>query len=121
MPPPYARPAAESSGSGRSSVRSRERPACCGNRSDRPQRRIPDRSPTVPRRLRAGCHLVFAARAMTIAPLQPNHPRGFVMSKIRSVLFLAFPQVGEQDLLAPFELFRALAWDMGQRGEALDV
>src|SRR5262245_4890334 len=43
------------------------------------------------------------------------------MLKIRSVLFLAFPQVGEQDLLAPFELFRALAWDMSQRGETLDV
>src|SRR5262245_9343356 len=43
------------------------------------------------------------------------------MQPIRSVLILAFPQVGEQDLLVPFELMRALAWDMGQRGQTLDV
>src|SRR5262245_44044594 len=40
---------------------------------------------------------------------------------IKTVLFLAYPNVGEQDLLTPFELFRALAWDMSQRGEKLEV
>lgn len=43
------------------------------------------------------------------------------MNTIKSVLFLAFPNVGEQDLLVPWELFRAVAWDKAQRGEALDV
>lgn len=43
------------------------------------------------------------------------------MQTIQSVLLLAYPRVGEQDLLAPWELFRALAWDMGQRGEKLEV
>src|SRR5262245_38469211 len=40
---------------------------------------------------------------------------------IRSVLFLAFPNVGEQDLLAPWELLRAVAWGKSQRGESLEV
>ena len=40
---------------------------------------------------------------------------------IKSVLFLAFPNVGEQDLLAPWEIFRAQAWAMSQRGETLNV
>jgi putative intracellular protease/amidase len=40
---------------------------------------------------------------------------------IKSVLFLAFPNVGEQDLLVPWELFRAVAWDKAQRGEKLEV
>ena len=31
------------------------------------------------------------------------------MSSIRPVLFLAFPNVGEQDLLVPWELLRAVA------------
>jgi hypothetical protein len=32
------------------------------------------------------------------------------MNSISSILFLAFPNVGEQDLLVPWELFRAVAW-----------
>lgn len=43
------------------------------------------------------------------------------MSKIKSVLFLGFPNFGEQDLLAPWELLRSLAWTFGQRGEELSV
>jgi putative intracellular protease/amidase len=43
------------------------------------------------------------------------------MNPIRSVLFLAFPNVGEQDLLVPWELFRALAWSKAQAGEKLEV
>jgi transcriptional regulator GlxA family with amidase domain len=43
------------------------------------------------------------------------------MSKIQSILFLVFPNVGEQDLLAPWELLRALAWSKAQKGEALEV
>ncbi|MET7986523.1 DJ-1/PfpI family protein [Streptomyces sp. NPDC005281] len=43
------------------------------------------------------------------------------MSGINKVLFLAFPNVGEQDLLAPWELFRALAYDLGRSGEQLEV
>src|SRR5262245_28366535 len=43
------------------------------------------------------------------------------MQPIKSILFLAFPNAGEQDLLVPWELFRALAWEMSQRGEKLDV
>lgn len=43
------------------------------------------------------------------------------MNTIKSVLFLAFPSVGEQDLLVPWELFRAVAWDKAQRGEQLEV
>src|SRR5262245_63510523 len=40
---------------------------------------------------------------------------------VKSVLFLVFPNVGEQDLLAPWELFRSVAWDLNARGETLDV
>ena len=40
---------------------------------------------------------------------------------VKTVLFLAFPNVGEQDLLVPWELFRAVAWDKAQRGEKLEV
>lgn len=43
------------------------------------------------------------------------------MSSINSILFLAFPNVGEQDLLVPWELFRALAWSMSQSGQKLEV
>ncbi|MFE3543887.1 DJ-1/PfpI family protein [Nocardia sp. NPDC059177] len=43
------------------------------------------------------------------------------MSDITNVLFLAFPNVGEQDLLAPWELFKALAFDLDQQGETLNV
>ena len=43
------------------------------------------------------------------------------MNSIQSMLFVAFPNAGEQDLLVPWELFRALAWGMGQRGEKLEV
>lgn len=41
---------------------------------------------------------------------------------VQTILFLAFPDVGEQDLLAPWELFRSVAWDLSQRGGGkLDV
>ncbi|MFD5633995.1 DJ-1/PfpI family protein [Streptomyces sp. NPDC058122] len=43
------------------------------------------------------------------------------MSDIKKVLFLAFPNAGEQDLLAPWELFKALAYDLSQQGETLEV
>jgi putative intracellular protease/amidase len=43
------------------------------------------------------------------------------MKPIRSILFLAFPNVGEQDLLAPWELFSALAYDLNQRDQKLEV
>ena len=43
------------------------------------------------------------------------------MNDIRSILFLAFPNVSEQDLLAPFELLKSVAWSLGARGEKLDV
>ena len=42
-------------------------------------------------------------------------------NRIRTVLFLAFPNVGEQDLLAPWELFKSVAWSLGMRGESLEV
>lgn len=42
-------------------------------------------------------------------------------SKIQTVLFLAFPSFGDQDLLAAWELMRSLAWTMNQRGERLEV
>jgi transcriptional regulator GlxA family with amidase domain len=42
-------------------------------------------------------------------------------STIKSVLFLAYPNVGEQDMLTPWEMFRSLAWTMSQQGERLDV
>src|SRR5262249_53847921 len=43
------------------------------------------------------------------------------MTKIQSILFLAFPSVGEQDLLAPWELLRMVAWGKSRRGEILEV
>ncbi|ABM94691.1 MULTISPECIES: DJ-1/PfpI family protein [Methylibium] len=43
------------------------------------------------------------------------------MKTIRSILVLAFPNAGEQDLLIPWELFKAQAWTMANRGEKLDV
>lgn len=43
------------------------------------------------------------------------------MTDIRTVLVLGYPNVGEQDLLAPWELLRSLAWTMSQQGEALEV
>src|SRR5262245_55934598 len=43
------------------------------------------------------------------------------MNAINSILFLAFPNVGEQDLIAPWELLKAVAWSRGQRGEKLEV
>ena len=49
-----------------------------------------------------------------ISSITPN-------SAIKRVLFLAFPNVGEQDLLAPWEVFRSLAWAMSHQGERLDV
>src|SRR5262245_53071023 len=41
--------------------------------------------------------------------------------KVQSILFLAFPAVGEQDLLAPWELLRSVAWAKSQRGENFEV
>jgi putative intracellular protease/amidase len=43
------------------------------------------------------------------------------MSRIHTALFLAFDDVGEQDLLAAWELFHSHAAGAGQRGEPLDV
>jgi transcriptional regulator GlxA family with amidase domain len=43
------------------------------------------------------------------------------MNRIETALFLAFPDVGEQDLLAAWELFRSHAWSMNEQGEALEV
>src|SRR5262245_50912 len=43
------------------------------------------------------------------------------MKRIESILFLAFPNVGEQDLFAPWELLRSVAWSKAQRGERLEV
>src|SRR5262245_35956379 len=43
------------------------------------------------------------------------------MNRIQTALFLAFPDVGEQDLLAPWELFRSHAWSASRRGETLEV
>ncbi|MGW3917702.1 DJ-1/PfpI family protein, partial [Streptomyces sp. NPDC005070] len=43
------------------------------------------------------------------------------MSALRSILFLGFPNFGEQDLLAPWELLRSLAWTLGQQGQELEV
>ena len=40
---------------------------------------------------------------------------------IRSILFLAFNNVGEQDLFIPWELFRALSWSLAEQGENLAV
>ena len=43
------------------------------------------------------------------------------MNDIRSILFLAFPNAGEQDLLAPWELLKSMAWSLGARGQGLEV
>ena len=43
------------------------------------------------------------------------------MPRIETMLFLGFPNVGEQDLLAPWELFRSLAWSMNEQGESLEI
>lgn len=43
------------------------------------------------------------------------------MADIKSIHFLTFPQVSEQDLLAAWELMRSLAWDFAQQGKQLDV
>jgi putative intracellular protease/amidase len=43
------------------------------------------------------------------------------MKPVQTILFLAFPKVSEQDLLAPWELIRSLAWTMAQHGEKLEV
>jgi cyclohexyl-isocyanide hydratase len=43
------------------------------------------------------------------------------MNDIQSILFLAFPNAGEQDLLAPWELFKSVAWSRAMRGEKLEV
>ncbi|KQW50978.1 hypothetical protein ASC77_25325 [Nocardioides sp. Root1257] len=41
---------------------------------------------------------------------------------IKTILFLAFPNVGEQDLLAPWELLRGLSYDLARDGEdQLDI
>jgi hypothetical protein len=40
---------------------------------------------------------------------------------IKSIHFLAFPQFGEQDLLAAWELLRSLAWSLSRQGESLEV
>src|SRR5262245_43219952 len=40
---------------------------------------------------------------------------------VKSILFLVFPNVGEQDLLAPWELLRSVAWEMSKHRERLDV
>ncbi|WP_179950185.1 DJ-1/PfpI family protein [Burkholderia sp. MSMB1826] len=43
------------------------------------------------------------------------------MNEIKSILFLAFPNVGEQDLFAAWELMRAAAWNLSQQGKTLEV
>ena len=43
------------------------------------------------------------------------------MTSIRSILVLAYPNAGEQDLLTPWELFKALSWNMSSQGGQLDV
>jgi transcriptional regulator GlxA family with amidase domain len=43
------------------------------------------------------------------------------MSDIKSILFLGFPNFGEQDLLGAWELLRSLAWTLNQQGEQLEV
>ena len=39
-------------------------------------------------------------------------------NSIKTVLFLAYPNVGEQDLLAPWEVFRLLALTMRLRARS---
>src|SRR5262245_34562582 len=43
------------------------------------------------------------------------------MREINSILFVAFPNVGEQDLLAPWELMQSLAGSLRARGRTLNV
>ena len=43
------------------------------------------------------------------------------MKTIQSILVLAYPNAGEQDLLIPWELFKALAWSMASRSHKLEV
>jgi putative intracellular protease/amidase len=43
------------------------------------------------------------------------------MSGIKTIGFIGFESFGEQDLLAPWELLRSLAWSMGRQGESLEV
>ncbi|WPS11062.1 DJ-1/PfpI family protein (plasmid) [Klebsiella aerogenes] len=43
------------------------------------------------------------------------------MSNIKSILFLAFPNISEQDLLAAWELMRSVSFDLAQDGNTLDV
>ena len=43
------------------------------------------------------------------------------MSDIKSILFLGFPNVGEQDLLAAWELLRSLAWTLAHNTGLADV
>jgi len=43
------------------------------------------------------------------------------MKAIHSILVLAYLRAGEQNLLIPWELFKALAWTMASRGDKLEV
>lgn len=43
------------------------------------------------------------------------------MSDVTNILFLAYPNAGEQDLLAPWELFKALSFDLAASGETLNI
>jgi putative intracellular protease/amidase len=43
------------------------------------------------------------------------------MTPIRSVLFLAYPDVSEQDLFAPWELLRNVAFSLARSGQQLEV
>jgi transcriptional regulator GlxA family with amidase domain len=43
------------------------------------------------------------------------------MSDINSILLVAFPNIGEQDLLAPWELLKSLAWALSEQGRTLEV
>lgn len=45
------------------------------------------------------------------------------MAQVESMLFLCYPRCGEQDTLAPWEMFKSLAWVMGQqnKGQTLEV
>ena len=43
------------------------------------------------------------------------------MNTIQSILVLAYPNAGEQDLLIPWELLKAVAWDMAGRGHPIEV
>lgn len=43
------------------------------------------------------------------------------MNDIKSIHFLTFPNISEQDLLVAWELFRNLAWSFAEQGQQLDV